>query len=87
MPASGIRASESAILQTDSFSPFQAYGVTVYVLVIDRLIHTLGKYSKRNDQQPLFEALLKIKKELGFILLQLAVFQNTISKICVRELD
>ncbi|KAK4856296.1 hypothetical protein QYF36_016049 [Acer negundo] len=43
---------------------------------------------KKNDQKPLFEALLKIKEELmllGFISLLLTVFQNSIAKFCISE--
>ncbi|RZC47975.1 hypothetical protein C5167_040909 [Papaver somniferum] len=57
-------------------------------LVVERLLHSLGKYLKRKNQKPLFEALQKIKEELmllGFISLLLTVFQNTISKICIHE--
>ncbi|KAI3942961.1 hypothetical protein MKW98_005473 [Papaver atlanticum] len=57
-------------------------------LAVERLIHTLGKYLKKKNQKPLFEALQKIKEELmllGFISLLLTVFQNTISKICISK--
>ncbi|KAI3849176.1 hypothetical protein MKW92_046570, partial [Papaver armeniacum] len=57
-------------------------------LVVERLLHSIGKYLKRKNQKPLFEALQKIKEELmllGFISLLLTVFQNTISKICIHE--
>ncbi|MCL7032205.1 hypothetical protein MKW94_009455 [Papaver nudicaule] len=62
--------------------------IVFIALVVERLLHSLGKYLKRNNQNPLFEALQKIKEELmllGFISLLLTVFQNTISKICVHE--
>ncbi|KAI3962208.1 hypothetical protein MKX01_030758 [Papaver californicum] len=57
-------------------------------LVVERILHSLGKYLKRKNQKPLVEALQKIKEELmllGFISLLLTVFQNTISKICIHE--
>ncbi|KAL5560651.1 hypothetical protein UlMin_036862 [Ulmus minor] len=55
-------------------------------LALERLLHYLGRYLKKKNQKPLYEALQKIKEELmllGFISLLLTVFQNLISKICV----
>ncbi|KAM7521942.1 hypothetical protein LguiA_011844 [Lonicera macranthoides] len=57
-------------------------------LAVERLLHYGGKYLKRKNQKPLFEALQKVKEELmllGFISLLLTVLQNTIVKICVHE--
>ncbi|KAH0978555.1 hypothetical protein GBA52_028274 [Prunus armeniaca] len=57
-------------------------------LALERLLHYGGKYLKKKNQKPLFEALQKIKEELmllGFISLLLTVFQNVISKICVAH--
>ncbi|KAF6137524.1 hypothetical protein GIB67_031803 [Kingdonia uniflora] len=57
-------------------------------LSLERLLHYLGKYLKRKNQKPLFEALQKVKEELmllGFISLLLTVFQNVISKICISK--
>ncbi|KAK1266952.1 MLO-like protein 1 [Acorus gramineus] len=57
-------------------------------LTVERLIHYLGKYLKRKNQKPLFEALQKVKEELmllGFISLLLTVFQRTIQKMCIPE--
>ncbi|GAA0140630.1 hypothetical protein LIER_01939 [Lithospermum erythrorhizon] len=57
-------------------------------LAAERLLHFGGKYLKRTNQQPLFQALQKVKEELmllGFISLLLTVFQNRIVKICVDE--
>ncbi|XP_015867941.3 MLO-like protein 1 [Ziziphus jujuba] len=64
---------------------------TVIVLIsltVERIIHYAGKYLKKNNQKPLFEALQKIKEELmllGFISLLLTVFQNPIAKICITK--
>ncbi|XP_075494235.1 MLO-like protein 1 isoform X1 [Primulina tabacum] len=55
-------------------------------LAAERLLHYTGKYLKRKDQKPLYEALQKVKEELmllGFISLMLTVFQARIVKICV----
>lgn len=55
-------------------------------LAAERLLHYGGKFLKRKDQKPLYEALQKIKEELmllGFISLLLTVSQNSLTKICV----
>lgn len=55
-------------------------------LGVERLLHFLGKYLKKKQQKPLFEALQKVKEELmllGFISLLLTVFQGAISKMCI----
>ncbi|KAJ0969381.1 hypothetical protein J5N97_022258 [Dioscorea zingiberensis] len=57
-------------------------------LVVERLLHYLGKLLKRRKQKPLFEALLKVKEELmllGFISLLLTVFQGLMQRICIPE--
>ncbi|XP_045806156.1 MLO-like protein 1 isoform X2 [Trifolium pratense] len=56
-------------------------------LAAERLLHYGGKFLKRKDQKPLYEALQKIKEELmllGFISLLLTVSQNSLTKICVH---
>ncbi|XP_028755650.1 MLO-like protein 1 isoform X1 [Neltuma alba] len=63
---------------------------TVIVAVsfaVERFLHYGGKYLKKKNQKPLFQALQKIKEELmlmGFISLLLTVTQNGITKICVH---
>ncbi|EPS69012.1 hypothetical protein M569_05755 [Genlisea aurea] len=55
-------------------------------LAAERGLHYAGKYLKKKNQKPLYEALLKVKEELmllGFISLLLTVFQNSLVKICV----
>ncbi|KAL6563534.1 MLO-like protein 1 [Orobanche gracilis] len=55
-------------------------------LALERLLHYTGKYLKKTNQKPLFEALQKVKEELmllGFISILLTVFQSRIVKICV----
>ncbi|XP_057513215.1 MLO-like protein 1 [Actinidia eriantha] len=57
-------------------------------LAVERLLHYTGKYLKKKDQKPLYEALQKVKEELmllGFISLLLTVFQSSIVKMCVKE--
>ncbi|KAF5466181.1 hypothetical protein F2P56_016131, partial [Juglans regia] len=62
--------------------------IVLISLVVERTLHGVGKYLKKNNQKPLFEALQKIKEELmllGFISLLLTVFQDRIAKICISE--
>ncbi|XP_058094417.1 MLO-like protein 1 [Magnolia sinica] len=62
--------------------------IVVISLSLERTLHFLGKYLKKKDQKPLFEALQKVKEELmvlGFISLLLTVFQGAVSRICVPE--
>lgn len=63
--------------------------VIVFIsLVVERLLHFLGKFFKKKNQKPLYEALLKVKEELmllGFISLLMAVLQASIRRICIRE--
>ncbi|OIT40768.1 PREDICTED: MLO-like protein 1 [Nicotiana attenuata] len=57
-------------------------------LAAERFLHFLGKYLKKKNQKPLYEALQKVKEELmllGFISLLLTVLQSSIVKICVPE--
>ncbi|KAI3990353.1 hypothetical protein MKX01_020412 [Papaver californicum] len=57
-------------------------------LIIERLLHHIGKCLKRKDQDALFEALQKLKEELmllGFISLLLTIGQGPITKICILE--
>ncbi|XP_010277858.1 PREDICTED: MLO-like protein 1 [Nelumbo nucifera] len=57
-------------------------------LAVERILHFTGKYLKKKNQKPLFEALQKVKEELmllGFISLLLTVFQDRISKFCISE--
>ncbi|XP_035548545.1 MLO-like protein 1 isoform X2 [Juglans regia] len=62
--------------------------IVLISLVVERTLHSVGKYLKKNNQMLLFEALQKIKEELmllGFISLLLTVFQDRIAKICISE--
>ncbi|XP_019419097.1 PREDICTED: MLO-like protein 13 [Lupinus angustifolius] len=55
-------------------------------LIVERCLHWLGKYLKREKQTALYEALIKLQEELmllGFISLLLTVTQNIISDICI----
>lgn len=57
-------------------------------LAVERFLHYCGKYLKKKNQNPLYEALQKVKEELmllGFISLLLTVFQARIVKICVSS--
>ncbi|KAK3135548.1 hypothetical protein QOZ80_5BG0420230 [Eleusine coracana subsp. coracana] len=60
--------------------------IVVISLAAERGLHHLGKTLKKNNQRPLYEALLKVKEELmllGFISLLLTVLQGTILRICI----
>lgn len=62
--------------------------IVLISLALERILHYAGKYLKKQNQKPLFEALQKIKEELmllGFISLLLTVCQDRIAKICITE--
>ncbi|GMY33004.1 MLO-like protein 1 isoform X2 [Fagus crenata] len=57
-------------------------------LAVERILHHTGKYLKKKNQKPLFQALQKIKEELmllGFISLLLTVFQSRLAKFCMPQ--
>ncbi|KAK3021362.1 hypothetical protein RJ639_045995 [Escallonia herrerae] len=74
-------------------TPTWAVAVVCFVLVavsivIEQIIHIIGKWLKKRNKSALFEALEKIKAELmllGFISLLLTVGQGPISDICVSK--
>ncbi|KAL9240732.1 hypothetical protein vseg_014917 [Gypsophila vaccaria] len=62
--------------------------IVLISLAAERLIHFIGKYLKRTNKKPLYQALQKIKEELmlvGFISLLLAVFQGNIGRLCISK--
>ncbi|XP_074281287.1 MLO-like protein 1 [Silene latifolia] len=62
--------------------------IVLISLAAERLIHFIGKYLKRTNKKPLYQALQKIKEELmlvGFISLLLTVFQGKIGRLCISE--
>ncbi|XP_074283869.1 MLO-like protein 1 [Silene latifolia] len=62
--------------------------IVLISLAAERLIHLIGKYLKRTNKKPLYQALQKIKEELmlvGFISLLLTVFQGKIGRLCISE--
>ncbi|XP_060175226.1 MLO-like protein 6 [Lycium barbarum] len=74
-------------------TPTWAVAVVCFVLVaisivIEHIIHFIGKWLKSKNKSALYESLEKIKAELmllGFISLLLTVGQSPISNICVSE--
>ncbi|CAH9108997.1 unnamed protein product [Cuscuta epithymum] len=72
-------------------TPTWAVGLVTLVMVgvsvlIEYIIHLIGKWLKSKHKRALNEALEKIKSELmllGFISLMLTVLQSPISKICI----
>ncbi|XP_030452399.1 MLO-like protein 6 [Syzygium oleosum] len=74
-------------------TPTWAVAVVCFVLVlisiiIEYIIHLIGKWLTKRNKKALYEALEKIKSELmllGFISLLLTVGQGPISDICISE--
>ncbi|WCJ41061.1 Seven transmembrane MLO family protein [Euphorbia peplus] len=74
-------------------TPTWAVAVVCFVLVlisiiIEFIIHLIGKWLKKKHKRALYESLEKIKSELmllGFISLLLTVGQGPISNICISE--
>ncbi|XP_062231389.1 MLO-like protein 1 [Phragmites australis] len=82
------KADEAAALQ---FTPTWIVAAVCSIIVLislaaERGLHHLGKTLRKNNQKPLYEALLKVKEELmllGFISLLLTVFQGMIQRTCI----
>ncbi|KAM1406415.1 hypothetical protein ACFXTH_001091 [Malus domestica] len=74
-------------------TPTWAVAVVCFVLlavsiVIERMIHLIGKWLARKHKRALVEALEKIKSELmllGFLSFLLTVLQGSISDICISK--
>ncbi|KAF8396600.1 hypothetical protein HHK36_018239 [Tetracentron sinense] len=74
-------------------TPTWAVAVVCFVLVaisiiIEHIIHLIGRWLKKKHKRALYEALEKIKSELmlmGFLSLLLTVGQGPISDICISE--
>ncbi|XP_030962401.1 MLO-like protein 6 [Quercus lobata] len=74
-------------------TPTWAVAVVCFILVlisiiIEHIIHLIGKWLKKKHKRALYEALEKIKSELmllGFISLLLTVGQSLISSVCVSQ--
>ncbi|XP_030962414.1 MLO-like protein 6 [Quercus lobata] len=74
-------------------TPTWAVAVVCFILVlisiiIEHIIHLIGKWLKKKHKRALYEALEKIKSELmllGFISLLLTVGQSPISSVCVSQ--
>ncbi|GFZ13160.1 seven transmembrane MLO family protein [Actinidia rufa] len=74
-------------------TPTWAVAVVCFVLVaisivIEHIIHLIGKWFKKKHKRALYEALEKVKSELmllGFISLLLTVGQAPISNICISK--
>ncbi|XP_047335331.1 MLO-like protein 12 [Impatiens glandulifera] len=85
-------ASKGSVLSLEE-TPTWAVAVVCFVLVsisivIEYILHLLGKFLKKRHKNSLYEALEKIKSELmllGFISLLLTVGQGLISEICVSK--
>ncbi|PIM98067.1 hypothetical protein CDL12_29455 [Handroanthus impetiginosus] len=74
-------------------TPTWAVAVVCFILVaisivIEHIIHLIGKWLKSKNKRALFEAVEKVKSELmllGFISLLLTVGQSPISNICISK--
>ncbi|XP_028756986.1 MLO-like protein 6 [Neltuma alba] len=74
-------------------TPTWAVALVCFVLIlisiiIEHILHLIGKWLKKKHKSDLYESLEKIKSELmllGFISLLLTVGQDPISRICVSE--
>ncbi|GMI81635.1 MILDEW RESISTANCE LOCUS O 6 [Hibiscus trionum] len=74
-------------------TPTWAVAVVCFVLVvisiiIEHIIHMIGKWLKKKHKRALYDALEKVKSELmllGFISLLLTVGSGTITSICISE--
>ncbi|KAL6971817.1 MLO-like protein 1 [Sarracenia purpurea var. burkii] len=87
MAGGGDEAAETTLEYTPTWVVALVCTVIVAIsLAVERILHYTGKYLKKKNQKPLYEALLKIKEELmllGFISLLLTVFQIRINRICI----
>ncbi|XP_057781779.1 MLO-like protein 6 [Salvia miltiorrhiza] len=64
------------------------FALVAVSIVIEHIIHLIGKWLKSKNKRALFESLEKIKSELmllGFISLLLTVGQSPISNICISK--
>ncbi|GLT81838.1 hypothetical protein SLE2022_002680 [Rubroshorea leprosula] len=82
-------STERSLEQTATWAVAAVCFVLVLIsIVIEHIIHLIGKWLKKKHKSALYEALEKIKSELmllGFISLLLTVGPGTISKICISE--
>ncbi|KAI3870020.1 hypothetical protein MKX03_002052 [Papaver bracteatum] len=64
------------------------FALVLISIIIEHIIHLIGKWFRRKHKKALYEALEKIKSELmllGFLSLLLTVGQGPISKICIPK--
>lgn len=64
------------------------FALVLISIIIEHIIHLIGKWFQRKHRKALYEALEKIKSELmllGFLSLLLTVGQGPISKICIPK--
>nr|KYP44704.1 MLO-like protein 12 [Cajanus cajan] len=74
-------------------TPTWAVAVVCFVLlaisiIIEHIIHAIGKWFKKKHKSALYESLEKVKGELmmlGFISMLLTVFEGPLSKICISQ--
>ncbi|KAF5180797.1 Mlo-like protein, partial [Thalictrum thalictroides] len=87
MAGGGGEENELSLKYTSTWVVAVVCSIIVLIsLLVERFFHFTGKYLKKKNQIPLYEALQKVKEELmllGFISFLLTVFQNWIVKFCV----
>lgn len=74
-------------------TPTWAFAVVCFMLlaisiIIELLIHAIGKWLRKKHKSGLYESLEKVKGELmmlGFLSMLLTVFQDPLSKICISQ--
>lgn len=82
-------AKERSLEQTPTWAVAVVCFILVLVsIIIEYIIHLIGKWLKKKNKRALYEALEKIKAELmllGFLSLLLTVGQGPISDICISK--
>ncbi|CAL9078470.1 unnamed protein product [Musa textilis] len=85
----GDGSSSRSLVETPTWAVAAVCLVLVILsIIMEQVIHRIGKWLRKHHKSALYEALEKIKSEmmlLGFISLLLTVSQNLISEICVSE--
>ncbi|ESW23747.1 hypothetical protein PHAVU_004G071800 [Phaseolus vulgaris] len=74
-------------------TPTWAFAVVCFMLlaisiIIELVIHAIGKWLRKKHKSGLYESLEKVKGELmmlGFLSMLLTVFQDPLSKICISQ--
>ncbi|TYJ33090.1 hypothetical protein E1A91_A05G079000v1 [Gossypium mustelinum] len=89
MSGEGEASSTRSLEETPTWAvAVVCFGLVLISIIIEHIIHMIGKWLKKKHKRALYEALEKIKSELmllGFISLLLTVGEGSITSICVSE--